>query len=138
MINNDLRRVLLWSVFAVSLLMLWDGWLRHTGQPSLFQPAPAVTPVAQGASGADGAQASVPSAGATLGGSPTATSPVEPGASAAPASEVLSFSTDVLKVDIDTLVKQVAAAARPGDHIVCMSNGGFGGIHERLLKALAS
>ena len=29
-------------------------------------------------------------------------------------------------------------AARPGDHIVCMSNGGFGGIHERLLKALAA
>ena len=31
---------------------------------------------------------------------------------------------------------QVAAAARPGDHIVCMSNGGFGGIHEKLLAAL--
>ena len=31
---NDMRRTLLWSVFAFSLLMLWDGWLRHTGQPS--------------------------------------------------------------------------------------------------------
>ena len=40
--------------------------------------------------------------------------------------------------DIDTLVQQVTAAAQPGDHIVCMSNGGFGGIHERLLKALAA
>jgi UDP-N-acetylmuramate: L-alanyl-gamma-D-glutamyl-meso-diaminopimelate ligase len=39
--------------------------------------------------------------------------------------------------NIDALVQQVAQAARPGDHIVCMSNGGFGGIHERLLKALA-
>jgi UDP-N-acetylmuramate: L-alanyl-gamma-D-glutamyl-meso-diaminopimelate ligase len=38
--------------------------------------------------------------------------------------------------NIDTLVQQVAQAARAGDHIVCMSNGGFGGIHERLLKAL--
>jgi UDP-N-acetylmuramate: L-alanyl-gamma-D-glutamyl-meso-diaminopimelate ligase len=38
--------------------------------------------------------------------------------------------------DIDTLVAQVTAAARPGDHIVCMSNGGFGGIHARLLTAL--
>ena len=37
---------------------------------------------------------------------------------------------------IDALVAQVSAAARPGDHIVCMSNGGFGGIHERLLAAL--
>jgi UDP-N-acetylmuramate: L-alanyl-gamma-D-glutamyl-meso-diaminopimelate ligase len=36
-----------------------------------------------------------------------------------------------------TLVAQVVqAAARPGDHIVCMSNGGFGGVHERLLQAL--
>ena len=39
--------------------------------------------------------------------------------------------------DIDTLVAQVSAAARPGDHIVCMSNGGFGGVHARLLQALA-
>jgi UDP-N-acetylmuramate: L-alanyl-gamma-D-glutamyl-meso-diaminopimelate ligase len=39
---------------------------------------------------------------------------------------------------VDTLVQQVTQAARPGDHIVCMSNGGFGGVHERLLKALAA
>jgi len=37
---------------------------------------------------------------------------------------------------VDALVAQISAAARPGDHIVCMSNGGFGGIHERLLAAL--
>ncbi len=37
---------------------------------------------------------------------------------------------------IDALVGQVSAAARPGDHVVCMSNGGFGGIHARLLEAL--
>ena len=37
---------------------------------------------------------------------------------------------------IDELVAQVCAAARPGDHIVCMSNGGFGGVHARLLAAL--
>ena len=39
--------------------------------------------------------------------------------------------------DIATLVQQVAAAARPGDHVVCMSNGGFGGVHQHLLQALA-
>ena len=37
---------------------------------------------------------------------------------------------------IEALVAQVLAAARPGDHIVCMSNGGFGGIHAQLLAAL--
>ena len=38
--------------------------------------------------------------------------------------------------DIDTLVAQVKIAARPGDHVLCMSNGGFGGVHDKLLKAL--
>ena len=37
---------------------------------------------------------------------------------------------------IDPLVAEVAAAARAGDHIVCMSNGGFGGVHDKLLTAL--
>ena len=40
--------------------------------------------------------------------------------------------------DIDRLVERVVAAARPGDHILCMSNGGFGGIHAKLLAALAA
>ncbi len=40
--------------------------------------------------------------------------------------------------DIETLVREVKAAARPGDQVLCMSNGGFGGIHARLLTALAS
>ena len=37
---------------------------------------------------------------------------------------------------IEPLVAQIVAAAQPGDHIVCMSNGGFGGVHEKLLSAL--
>ncbi len=43
----------------------------------------------------------------------------------------------VVSDTIDDLVKQVVAASRPGDHILCMSNGGFGGIHAKLLDALA-
>jgi UDP-N-acetylmuramate: L-alanyl-gamma-D-glutamyl-meso-diaminopimelate ligase len=38
---------------------------------------------------------------------------------------------------IDPLVAAVVRAARPGDHILCMSNGGFGGVHGKLLDALA-
>jgi UDP-N-acetylmuramate: L-alanyl-gamma-D-glutamyl-meso-diaminopimelate ligase len=38
---------------------------------------------------------------------------------------------------IDELVKRVVAASRPGDHVLCMSNGGFGGVHGKLLEALA-
>jgi UDP-N-acetylmuramate: L-alanyl-gamma-D-glutamyl-meso-diaminopimelate ligase len=39
---------------------------------------------------------------------------------------------------VDALVAEVVAAARPGDHVLCMSNGGFGGIHGKLLSALRS
>jgi UDP-N-acetylmuramate: L-alanyl-gamma-D-glutamyl-meso-diaminopimelate ligase len=39
--------------------------------------------------------------------------------------------------DLQALVAAVARAATPGDRILVMSNGGFGGIHERLLAALA-
>ena len=37
---------------------------------------------------------------------------------------------------VDELVQRLAAGARPGDHILVMSNGGFGGLHEKLLAAL--
>jgi UDP-N-acetylmuramate: L-alanyl-gamma-D-glutamyl-meso-diaminopimelate ligase len=39
--------------------------------------------------------------------------------------------------DIDALVRAVTAAARAGDHVLVMSNGGFGGVHGELLQALA-
>jgi len=39
--------------------------------------------------------------------------------------------------DIDALVEMVAKAAQPGDSILVMSNGGFGGIHQKLLDRLA-
>jgi UDP-N-acetylmuramate: L-alanyl-gamma-D-glutamyl-meso-diaminopimelate ligase len=40
--------------------------------------------------------------------------------------------------DLDALVKAVAAAARPGDQVLVMSNGGFGGVHQKLLDALSA
>lgn len=42
----------------------------------------------------------------------------------------------VVSDQLDSLVTQVAQAARGGDHIVCMSNGGFGGIHAKLISKL--
>jgi UDP-N-acetylmuramate: L-alanyl-gamma-D-glutamyl-meso-diaminopimelate ligase len=37
---------------------------------------------------------------------------------------------------VDALVAAVAGDAKPGDHVLVMSNGGFGGIHEKLLNRL--
>jgi UDP-N-acetylmuramate: L-alanyl-gamma-D-glutamyl-meso-diaminopimelate ligase len=42
----------------------------------------------------------------------------------------------VVADSVDALVAQIKKAAQPGDHILCMSNGGFGGIHGQLLEAL--
>ena len=40
--------------------------------------------------------------------------------------------------NIPALVAAVVAQARPGDHLLCMSNGGFGGVHAQLLQALGA
>ena len=53
------------------------------------------------------------------------------GAALAPLGQIASAYED-----IDTLVAAVAASARPGDQIIVMSNGGFGGVHQTLLEAL--
>ncbi len=39
--------------------------------------------------------------------------------------------------DLPALVDAVAAEAQAGDHVLVMSNGGFGGIHSKLLEALS-
>ena len=56
------------------------------------------------------------------------------------AAEALAPLGQVATVEenFERLVAQIAAEARPGDAILVMSNGGFGGLHERLLTALAS
>ena len=38
---------------------------------------------------------------------------------------------------LDEIVASVAAEARSGDRVLVMSNGGFGGVHGKLLAALA-
>jgi UDP-N-acetylmuramate: L-alanyl-gamma-D-glutamyl-meso-diaminopimelate ligase len=54
-------------------------------------------------------------------------------------SEITEQLGDKARVEasIDTIVKLATEMAQSGDHIVVMSNGGFGGIHQKLLDALA-
>jgi UDP-N-acetylmuramate: L-alanyl-gamma-D-glutamyl-meso-diaminopimelate ligase len=40
--------------------------------------------------------------------------------------------------DLSALVTSVGAAAKPGDFVLVMSNGGFGGVHQKLLDAFES
>ena len=46
--------------------------------------------------------------------------------------------TAVVAESVDALVAAVVREARPGDHVVCMSNGSFGQVHDKLLAALAA
>ena len=43
-----------------------------------------------------------------------------------------------IHTDLGALIESIARDARPGDHVLVMSNGGFGGIHDKLLARLAS
>ena len=90
------KRSILWIVFAVSLVILWNNWMISTGQPSMFSPAPP-KPAATATAPAAG---TLPAAAATPG------APAAPGTPAAPApvkTEVVTITTDVMRVDINTL-----------------------------------
>ncbi len=129
---SDMRRTLLWVVFTMSLVLLWDAWNRHTGQPTFFgaPSRPAATAPAPGADpgsapGTPAPMANGVPAPATLGGTaavPGAPLPV----TAAPAREQVVVSTDVVRASFDTqgasLVRLELLAHRdhndPNRHVV--------------------
>jgi UDP-N-acetylmuramate: L-alanyl-gamma-D-glutamyl-meso-diaminopimelate ligase len=55
--------------------------------------------------------------------------------------DVASLATEIgpharVHADIEQMVSDLAAEAKSGDHVLIMSNGGFGGIHGKLLAKL--
>ncbi|MBL8328041.1 MAG: membrane protein insertase YidC [Rubrivivax sp.] len=106
---TDMRRTLLWVVFTLSMLMLWDAWLKHTGQPSMFggsRPA-ASAPAASAVAGGSAASASLPAPAAL----PQAATPATPAVAGAPpaaatpasSSEKIVITTDVVRATVDTV-----------------------------------
>ncbi|AKJ32245.1 membrane protein insertase YidC [Caldimonas brevitalea] len=103
---TDMRRTILWVVFTMSLVLLWDAWNKHNGQPSMFTPAPPAT-VSTAPASAPGASAGVAGVPAPVAGVPAATGS---GANAiaaqtpAPASssEKVTITTDVYRLVVDT------------------------------------
>ena len=63
---NDMRRTLLWVVFTMSLVLLWDGWNKYNGQPTLFG-APVAAPVAAGPAPGSSANAGLPAPAGAVG-----------------------------------------------------------------------
>jgi YidC/Oxa1 family membrane protein insertase len=96
---TDIRRTLLWVVFTMSLVLLWDAWNKHNGQPSFFGPRTTATAPAAGSAPAS-TPAGVPAPAATAnapGAAPVAST-------AAPAAgEVVTLTTDVVKATFNSL-----------------------------------
>jgi YidC/Oxa1 family membrane protein insertase len=98
---TDIRRTMLWVVFTMSLVLLWDAWNLHTGQPTLFggPPRPAATDPAAAAPPASGVPAAIATAPAAAGGAVPAAAQ---GAPAAPTGEQIVVTTDVVRAVIDS------------------------------------
>ncbi|MCW7538411.1 membrane protein insertase YidC [Aquabacterium sp. A7-Y] len=93
---TDMRRTILWVVFTMSLVLLWDAWNKHNGRPSMFTPAPPAVTASAPPPDAAGS-ASLPAAAGTAagGGAIAAQAP-------AVAAEKLTITTDVFRAVIDT------------------------------------
>jgi YidC/Oxa1 family membrane protein insertase len=90
------KRTILWIVFAVSLVVLWNNWQVSTGHPSMFAPAPPAAKVAEAKkadAAASAAAAAVPGAAAAVAGA-TDAAPFK--------AERITITTDVVRADIDT------------------------------------
>ena len=94
---NDIRRNILWVIFGVSLVLLWEHWQVHNGHKATFFPSTTAPAEVRATAG----PASVPVAPAALPGVAVANLP---GASVAPAAvkDLVVVSTDVLKLTFDT------------------------------------
>ncbi len=101
---TDIRRLVLWVVFTMSLVLLWDGWQKHQGHPSMFSPAPA-RPVATAPAGpaAAGSAALPQPMQAGQGATPAAVGQVTTAAPGLAQGELIDITTDLVKARFDTL-----------------------------------
>ncbi|MDR3383233.1 membrane protein insertase YidC [Cupriavidus basilensis] len=96
----DIKRTILWVIFSMALVLLYDNWQRANGHQSMFFPS-ATQQAPATAGGASAPQSDVPKANATAG--TTAGAPASvPVAAAQPSGEKIVVSTDVMRAQIDT------------------------------------
>ena len=101
---NDIRRTILWVIFAFSLVMLWDQWQVYNGHKATFFPSASNVAARASAPASAAASATPPAASATAVPAATSTSAPPSGAPAAAAlpRERIEVQTDVLKLVFDT------------------------------------
>jgi YidC/Oxa1 family membrane protein insertase len=90
------KRTILWIVFAVALVVLWNDWMVANGKQSMFsaQPPAKVAQAPNPAKLNDLPTAATTAPAATVPGAPAAPAPVQ--------TQVITITTDVVKADIDT------------------------------------
>jgi len=92
------KRTILWIVFALSLVVLWNNWMVSTGKPSMFAPAPAQT-----AKAAEAKKSELPAATAAAAAAGASALPGAPASAEPFKSERITVTTDLFRVDVDTL-----------------------------------
>ncbi|NYT84598.1 membrane protein insertase YidC [Pollutimonas harenae] len=112
----DIRRTVLWMIFSLSLLLLWNNWQVHNGKPSLFggsgstatQTAEAPTPAPAPAADASVPNAAPSTAAAAPSGNETVPSDSTPEQLAT--SQKVNVTTDVYDLTFDTMGAQLVKA----------------------------
>jgi YidC/Oxa1 family membrane protein insertase len=100
----DIKRTILWVVFSISLLLLWDNWMRATGKPSMFFPNATQQQAKPAVSGTAAARSDVPQPTTASQAAGSAAVPSVSAAEVKPVKgEVVTITTDVVKAEIDTL-----------------------------------
>ncbi|MEX3613017.1 MAG: membrane protein insertase YidC [Burkholderia gladioli] len=88
----DIKRTVLWVIFFMSAVMLYDNWQRAHGRQSMFFPNVTQTTGASSTDASSGASAALPAASTTA---PDSTAPIAQ-------AQLVKFSTDVYDGEIDT------------------------------------
>ena len=97
----DIRKTLLWAIFTISALLLFNAWQEQTGQGSLFTKSS--PPAKEQVAATDNGSKDLPKpSGSTLG------APAQP--STPKTGELLTLKNDVLELEVDTLGGVVSKA----------------------------
>ena len=127
----DIKRTVLWVVFSLSLLMLWDGWTGYNGGLSMFAPQ-VVKPVPPSAGGGATPATDLPQSSAVAPTAAPTLADVPAGAAAPIQAEHIVIITDLVKATISTAGGELIRlellkhqdASDPNKNIVLMESGG--------------
>src|SRR5690625_937814 len=123
----DIRRTILWLIFAFSVLLLWNNWQTYNGRPSIFGTPPADEQLAQTDSATDTqtTQPADPSIPHVEQSQRAAATQVPSEAVDEPTAELVDVHTDVFNLSFDTVGAQLIKAEltrydAPGDEAAPM------------------